>query len=59
LSLCGKELGLGAGIGVVRGDLDESIDIIFGDGLSNPLGALDVNVGIREVPRVISQGWVQ
>jgi hypothetical protein len=48
--LGGKELRSGQRVGVVRRDVDVPIYIVFGDGFSDALGTLNMNVLEREVP---------
>jgi len=45
-----EELGGRVDIRVVGGDMDEPVDIVFGNGLGDPLGSLDVDILVREVP---------
>lgn len=52
--LGGKELGGGLGVRIIRGDLDESVNIVLGNGLGDSLGALDMNIGISEVPEPLA-----
>lgn len=42
--LRGKELGGRVLVGVVRGDVDESVNIVLGDSLGDALGTVDVHV---------------
>lgn len=43
-TLCAKKLDTGLWIGVVGGDVNVPIDVIFGDGLNNALCSLNVDV---------------
>jgi len=35
---------------VVRGDVNETVDIIFGGRLCNAFSTIDVNIGVGEIP---------
>jgi hypothetical protein len=50
--LCGKILRGRLGVGIVGGNVDESVAVIFRNSFSNPLCPLDVYIFVREVPRV-------
>ena len=45
-----EELGLRLGIGIVRRDVDEAVDIVFGDSLGDALSTLDMDILEGEVP---------
>ncbi len=52
--LGGEELGGGIRVCVVRRDVDVPVNIVLGDRLHDPLGALDVDVREGEVPGSVS-----
>lgn len=50
--LCGEILGGRLGVGVVGGNVDESVAVVFRSSFSNPLCPLDMYIFVREVPRI-------
>lgn len=45
-----KELRRRVSAGIVGGDVDEAIHVVLGDSLGDALGAVNVHVGVGEVP---------
>jgi hypothetical protein len=50
-SFCTKEFGWGVFIGIVGGDVDESVHVVFGYCFGYSFGAFDVDVFEGEVPK--------
>ena len=39
--------------GIVRGNVDEAVDIILGDSIGNTLNTINVDILVREVPGIV------
>jgi hypothetical protein len=53
-----EELGGRVDIGVVGGDMDVPVDVIFGNSLDDSLGSFDVDILEGEVSNAVSQAVI-